>query len=270
MGTYIKFRVDEARRKKAGAWLRKVSANKLGLWDERDQKIERAKPHGQPDYLPLGVGQHKLSGGCESDEEASELITTLILAKIKYGLECFDVPSNVGDYISDIHLPQLIDLPHWKAVWEAEEAEEVLWAVARKKAQRGARKAHPGGVGVLVKTWSDSLAHLVCVDIAPSEFAMPRWWGVSYDQKGRWAMSLSPRPGERFELHHDDKHRGFLAIPMMALVARGAPGGYDDVWAYLARAQDIGLRTDPDEIMEKVYHIAPTTKTARRRASKTK
>lgn len=117
MGTYIKFRVDEARRKKAGAWLRKQSNKQLGLWDEQDRKAERAKgDRGNPDHLPLGVGQHKLSGGGE-DNSSDSLIEKLILARIKFGLECFDIPSNVGDYIRKPLLKQLIDLPLWEAKW---------------------------------------------------------------------------------------------------------------------------------------------------------
>ena len=55
--------------------LRANSGKVLSLWDEEDRQIELARGgHGSPDYLPLGVGQLKLSGRTRGDGEHSGLM----------------------------------------------------------------------------------------------------------------------------------------------------------------------------------------------------
>ena len=254
MGTYLKYRAPDNLRRRADKWLMKQSDKALGLWDEEDQTIERAKgERGSPDYLPLGVGRFKLSGGDEA--ECKRAIGVLIEGRKKWQIECFDVPSNVGDYVDAKRLPRLIDLPHWQEIWAKEAKEDARWNKARRKAITAARQKLGTGHGMLVRTWGDSWANVMFMHIAPTD--SPRWIGVAYDQKGKHRVTTIREEHERFDLLRDDKGRGFLALPLMTLGEAGIRHGFAEVRNYLVEAHSIGLKMSPDAIMVGVYHALP-------------
>jgi hypothetical protein len=256
MGTYLKFKAPDDRRRQADAWLKKQS-KALGLWDEADQKIEREKgERGSPDFMPLGTGQIKLSA--LEDDECNRYVDILIEARDMWGIECYDVPSNASDYIDAERLAKLIDLPAWQKVWAAEAEENAVWARARKKAMKTAtEKFNGGGHSMTVQTWGNDRANLLFMAIEASDH--PTWVGVSYDRKGKWNITARADRSEdnRFDLLRDAKGRGFLSIPLMALGEPGIRNGFDAVRDYLVRARNIGLRTHPDAIMVGVYGCLP-------------
>jgi hypothetical protein len=256
MGTYLKFRAPDDKRHRADAWLKKQS-KALGLWDEADQKIEREKgERGSPDFMPLGTGQIKLSA--LEDDECNRYVDILIEARKKWKVECFDIPSNVGDYIDAERLAKLIDLPAHEKIWAAEAAEEAVWTRARKKAMKAAGKEYEGGGHPMtVATWGHARANLLFMAIEAADH--PTWVSVSYDRKGKWDITAKRERDEdkKFDLLRDAKGRGFLSLPLMTLGAPGIKNGFDDVRDYLARARNIGLRTHPDSIMIGVYGCLP-------------
>lgn len=261
MGTYIRYgcKPGADNRVELGHWLRDKSGGGLGLWDEEDQEIERAKgDRGSPDYLPLGVGQLKLSGA-DSEDNLYASLRILVEARTKFGLECMDVPSNVSDYIDDNELlAQLIDLPYWLNEWAEEDRLSKRWDKAKKKAMTAASKKYPSGVGMTVETWSNDRANLLFVHCEASD--QPCWVSVCYDIAGNYRVAAGPATeDERCDLLCDAKGRGFIALPLMALGERSIKNGYDDVWSYLKRAWEIGLRTHPDAIMVGVYHATPAS-----------
>jgi hypothetical protein len=252
MGTYIKYKAPDDRRQVVDKWLIKESNGALGLWNERDQSIERAKKNGGcPDFLPLGAGQFKLSG----DEEIASVVDVLIRAREKWGVECFDVPSNVGDYIAIERLAKLIDLPAWQRAWTEEEAQEKIWTRARNKARREASKQHRGGGPMTVQIWGLDRANVMFTRMEATDH--PAWVGVSYNQKWKWHITTERNEWERFELLRDQVGRGFLALPLMALGNPEIKDGFNEVRDYLVRARRIGLAEHPDSIMVGVYGCLP-------------
>jgi len=241
MGTYMQIiQRDENKIQETATFLEKVEDSEgysiVGLWTQADIDIENSKINGTPDFLPLGVGQFKLSS---TSEENIELFVNVVSEAMDlYGLEVEDLPSNADDYLSDEDIEKLYGLKNYQDFKQSEEEYWQGYSKAKAKALKEEQEKLNGGV-MFVDSWGIKGFWLIFGNVEKPSYLK---YEFEYD-------------GEKHsDLYRDKEGNSYLLIPLMSM----SHDGVEKVYEALAYAWDnLGLRTNILSILAQVYNVFP-------------
>jgi len=240
MGTYMKIKqLDTTKIAETAKFLENFKDEDgysiCGLWTQEDVDIETAKANGNPTYLPLGYGQIKLS--TTSDEEL-ELLTDILVEAIETFDLKLELPTNADDYFSEKQLSKIYDLDLFKSEKLNDELEWAEYTKQKKLALDKKRTELNGGV-MYVDSWGTNGFWLIFGNVENSSFLQ-----YEFEANGETHK----------DLYRDEKGDSYLLIPLMEF----GHNGVEKVYSALEYAwNNLGLRTQPYQILAQVYGILP-------------
>jgi len=245
MGTYINFTQTDIMKitdtEKTLSKYKDSEGYTISLWSQEDIDIENKKVKetgsGCPDFLKLGEGQFKLSS--TSDEDIAMFVAVIKEAVINNNLTINNMPGNADDYFTETQIEDIYGLKKFVSMKQKQDEEYIAYRKAREIALKTKQDELNGGVK-LVESWGIQNMWLIFGNVDKPKFLQFTW-----EANGE----------THSDIYRDTNGLSYLLIPLMDM----GPNGVEKVNDALDYAwNNLGLRTQPIEILAEVYSIYPS------------